>query len=97
MPVAEKIDEDLAAHPERRGDTTGCGDNFAGGVIAEMARQLSLKKRGMSDLMECAVWGIVSGGFARFTVGGAWRESREGEKRALIEPYIAAYRRQIGL
>jgi sugar/nucleoside kinase (ribokinase family) len=97
MPVSEKIDEELAAHPERRGDTTGCGDNFAGGVIAEMAQQLSLKKRGKADLRECAIWGIVSGGFARFTVGGAYRESREGEKRALIEPYLAAYRKQIGL
>jgi sugar/nucleoside kinase (ribokinase family) len=97
MPVSEKINEDLAAHPERRGDTTGCGDNFAGGVIAGMARQMSLKKRGAADLRECVILGIVSGGFACFTVGGAYQESREGEKRALLEPYLAAYRRQIGL
>ncbi|MDR0452155.1 MAG: carbohydrate kinase family protein, partial [Treponema sp.] len=70
MPVSEKIDEDLAARPERRGDTTGCGDNLAGGVIAGMAEQLSLAKRGAADLRECAAMGIVSGGFACFTVGG---------------------------
>ncbi|MDR0708951.1 MAG: hypothetical protein LBF77_02660 [Spirochaetaceae bacterium] len=97
MPVSEKINEDLAAHPERRGDTTGCGDNFAGGVIAGMAQQMSLKKRGAVDLRECAVLGIVSGGFACFTVGGTYYESRAGEKRALLEPYLAAYREQAGL
>jgi sugar/nucleoside kinase (ribokinase family) len=97
MPVSEKINEDLAAYPERRGDTTGCGDNFAGGVIAGMAQQMSLKKRGAADLRECAVFGIVSGGFACFTVGGTYYESRAGEKRALLEPYLADYRRQIGL
>ncbi|MDR2785025.1 MAG: carbohydrate kinase family protein [Treponema sp.] len=97
LPVSEKINEDLAAYPERRGDTTGCGDNLTGGVIAEMARQLSRTKRGEADLRECAVTGIVSGGFACFTVGGTWHESREGEKRALLEPYLAAYRGQIGL
>jgi sugar/nucleoside kinase (ribokinase family) len=97
MPVSEKINEDLAAHPERRGDTTGCGDNLAGGVIAGMAQQLSRTKRGAADLRECVVLGIVSGGFACFTVGGTWHESRAGEKRSLLEPYLAAYRRQIGL
>ncbi|MDR1411672.1 MAG: carbohydrate kinase family protein [Spirochaetaceae bacterium] len=95
LPVSEKINQDLAAYPERRGDTTGCGDNLAGGVIAGMAEQLSLAKRGAADLRECAAMGIVSGGFACFTVGGTCYESREGEKRALLEPYLAAYRRQI--
>ncbi|MDR2054159.1 MAG: carbohydrate kinase family protein [Treponema sp.] len=97
LPVSEKIDEDLAAHPGRRGDTTGCGDNLAGGVIAGMAEQLSRVKRGAADLRECVVMGIVSGGFACFTVGGTWYESRAGEKRSLLEPYLAAYRGQIGL
>ncbi|MDR1351768.1 MAG: carbohydrate kinase family protein [Treponema sp.] len=97
LPVSEKINEDLAAFPERRGDTTGCGDNLAGGVIAGMAEQLSAAKRGAADLRECAAAGIVSGGFACFTVGGTYYESREGEKRALLEPYLAAYRKQAGL
>jgi sugar/nucleoside kinase (ribokinase family) len=95
LPVCEKINEDLAAHPDRRGDTTGCGDNFAGGVIAGMARQLSAAKRGQADLRECVILGTVSGGFACFTVGGTYYESRQGEKRALLEPYLAAYRKQI--
>jgi sugar/nucleoside kinase (ribokinase family) len=97
LPVSEKINQDLAAHPERRGDTTGCGDNLAGGVIAGMAEGLSRTKRGTLNLLECAVIGIVSGGFACFTVGGVRYESRAGEKRSLLEPYLAAYRDQIGL
>ncbi|MDR1129132.1 MAG: carbohydrate kinase family protein, partial [Treponema sp.] len=61
------------------------------------AEQLSAAKRGAADLRECAATGIVSGGFACFTVGGTYYESREGEKRALLEPYLAAYREQASL
>jgi sugar/nucleoside kinase (ribokinase family) len=95
LPVCEEINRELAARPERRGDTTGCGDNFAGGVIASLAEQLAASPGGRADLWECAVQGTVAGGFACFTVGGAFFEEYPGEKRKLLAPYIGAYRRQL--
>jgi sugar/nucleoside kinase (ribokinase family) len=95
LPVCEEINRELAARPERRGDTTGCGDNFAGGVIASLAEQLAAAPGGKADLWECALQGTVSGGFACFTVGGAFYEEHPGEKRKLLAPYIEAYRRQL--
>jgi sugar/nucleoside kinase (ribokinase family) len=95
MPVCEEVNRELAAFPERRGDTTGCGDNFAGGVIAGMAEQLVSVPRGSLDLREACILGVVSGGFACFTLGGTFYESRPGEKRELLAPYIAAYRKQL--
>jgi sugar/nucleoside kinase (ribokinase family) len=95
LPVCEEVNRELAAHPERRGDTTGCGDNFAGGVIASLAEQLAASPRGKADLRECAVQGTVAGGFACFTVGGTFYERYSGEKRELLAPYVAAYRKQL--
>ena len=95
MPVCEEIDRELAAFPERRGDTTGCGDNFAGGVIASIAEQLDASGKGALDIRECVIHGVPAGGFACFTVGGAYNESEPGEKRKLLEPYVDAYRRQL--
>lgn len=37
LPVSEAVGAELRSG-SRRGDTTGCGDNFAGGVIAALAR-----------------------------------------------------------
>ncbi len=96
FPVSASILAELAADPGRRGDTTGCGDNFAGGLIASIAMQLDAGAP-RADLVEALAWGVASGGFACFHVGGVWKESRPGEKRALVEPYAAAWRRQAGL
>jgi sugar/nucleoside kinase (ribokinase family) len=95
LPVCEAVNRELADHPERRGDTTGCGDNFAGGVIVSLAEQLAAASGGKADLRECAVQGAVSGGFACFTVGGTFYERRPGEKRGLLAPYLEAYRKQL--
>jgi sugar/nucleoside kinase (ribokinase family) len=95
LPVCEAVNRELADYPERRGDTTGCGDNFSGGVIAGMAEQLAATPRGSADLRECAVQGTVAGGFACFTIGGAFYERYPGEKRTLLAPYIEAYRNQL--
>jgi sugar/nucleoside kinase (ribokinase family) len=97
MEVCEAADRDWEQFPERRGDTTGCGDNFAGGIIAGTAEQMALVKPGRLDLRELCVQGITAGGFARFTLGGTFYESAPGEKRKLLEPYMADYRRQCGL
>ncbi|MDR0599984.1 MAG: carbohydrate kinase family protein [Treponema sp.] len=105
LPVSAAIDRELAAHPERRGDTTGCGDNFAGGLIAGLAEALALREAGgpgvaapppeaSLDLREICVPGIVAGGFACFTLGGVFYEEERGEKRRLLAPFIEAYRRE---
>ena len=96
MPVCEAVNQELAAHPERRGDTTGCGDNFAGGVITGIAEQLAAVPTGALDLRECVIQGIAAGGFACFTIGGTYYETSPGEKRERLAPYIEAYRKQIG-
>jgi sugar/nucleoside kinase (ribokinase family) len=96
LPVCEAINRDLADFPERRGDTTGCGDNFAGGVIAGIAEQLALAPRGKIDLREACILGTVAGGFTCFTVGGAFYETYAGEKRGRMSSYVDSYHKQIG-
>jgi sugar/nucleoside kinase (ribokinase family) len=92
MPVSEKIRNELKSIREK--DTTGCGDNFAGGVIASLVNQLKDGVR-PPDLQEACCWGIVSGGFACFYTGGTWFEEKPGEKLSKIEPYFKAYKDQI--
>ena len=92
MPVSEKV-----LHEKKNaqgGDTTGCGDNFVGGVIASVVTQL---QNGIShpDITEASSLGVVSGGFACFYLGGTYFEEKIGEKRAKMEPYYDAYRKQI--
>ncbi len=85
IPVSEKIRIMLREHPELAGDTTGCGDNFAGGMIASLAMQIhkGVENPGIS---EATLWGIASGGFACFYVGGTWFEKDKGEKLREIIP-----------
>ena len=92
LPVSGKVTDELKSN--RGGDTTGCGDNFAGGVIASVANQ---RYNGIlhPDMKEACCRGIVSGGFTCFYLGGTYFEEHTGEKRQKIEPYYAAYRRQI--
>jgi sugar/nucleoside kinase (ribokinase family) len=92
MPVSRKVTAELERH--REGDTTGCGDNFAGGVIAFLAHQLS-EGIHFPDLSQACAWGVVSGGFACFYLGGTYMEDRMGEKLKHIKPYLDAYQQQI--
>jgi sugar/nucleoside kinase (ribokinase family) len=80
LPVSKKVIDELRTHPELKGDTTGCGDNFAGGIIASVAMQLQNEKRGQFDLTKAISWGIASGGHTCFTVGGTYLEKSPGEK-----------------
>ena len=73
------------------GDTTGCGDNFAGGVIYSMVSQLQEEKPAL-DLADACSWGIASGDFACFYLGGTYRESRPGEK---VEKVREIYRQYV--
>ena len=96
MPVSALVDEDLAAHPEQRGDTTGCGDNFAGGFTASLIRQLAEEKElGSFSLTDACAWAAASGGFACFCLGGTYLEKAPGEKRAKLQRYHDAYFTQV--
>ena len=92
MPVSEKVI--TSRKNSQVGDTTGCGDNFVGGVIASVVNQ---KQNGSihPDITEACSRGVVSGGFACFYLGGTYFEEETGEKRGKIEPYYEAYRKQI--
>jgi len=92
MPVSRKVTDELR-NPQG-GDTTGCGDNFVGGVIASVVTQLQNGTK-HPDLREACCWGVVSGGFTCFYMGGTYFEEKTGEKRAKMEPYYDAYTKQI--
>lgn len=91
MPVSAAVGE--ALKQGRKGDSTGCGDNFAGGVIASIARQKS-EGRESFDLLDACRWGIVSGGFACFYYGGTYLEQHEGEKLSHLQDLYDKYLRQ---
>ncbi|MDR2385193.1 MAG: carbohydrate kinase family protein [Tannerella sp.] len=93
LPVSEAVTEELKE--KNRGDTTGCGDNFAGGVIASVIAQLGQGRKQL-DLVEACRWGVVSGGFTCFYPGGTWFEKYPGEKRGLLIPYYEKYLKQTG-
>jgi len=95
LPVSKAIVNDLKNNPEIKGDTTGCGDNFVGGMIASVAWQISTLKPGHLDMVEACSWGIVSGGFACYHMGGTYIERRKKEKLNLVKPYYQLYRKQV--
>ncbi|MGQ8336267.1 carbohydrate kinase family protein [Sunxiuqinia sp. A32] len=95
LPVSEKVVQELMSEPERKGDTTGCGDNFAGGVIASVASQLLEKQEGPVDLKNAVALGVASGGFACFYNGGTYYEEYPEQKAGLVESYYKSYLSQI--
>ena len=92
MPVSQKVTDELKHN--KNGDTTGCGDNFVGGGIASIVNQIQ-KGIKQPDILEACCWGIVSGGFACFYMGGTYLEKKAGEKLNKIKTYYEAYIRQI--
>jgi sugar/nucleoside kinase (ribokinase family) len=92
LPVSKKVKEELQFM--RRGDTTGCGDNFAGGVIASLVTQTGNGTEN-PDLKEACINGVISGGFTCFYLGGTYFENQPGEKRKKMEQYYNAYKKQI--
>jgi sugar/nucleoside kinase (ribokinase family) len=95
FPVSRKIVDELHENPHLKGDTTGCGDNFAGGVIASVATQLQTVEFGYFCLKNALSWGVVAGGFACFYVGGTYHENCEREKIARLKSYQSDYLQQI--
>jgi sugar/nucleoside kinase (ribokinase family) len=96
LPVSTYIRTLLETKDAPLGDTTGCGDNFAGGVLASIAYQLCAMKSPAVDLLTACAWGIASGGFACCYLGGTYVEKNPGEKREKIQAVFNDYRRQIG-
>jgi len=96
FPVSKKVAGDFARNPALKGDTTGCGDNFAGGVIASMAMQMKSSEIGKFNLTEAIAWGIASGGFTCYYLGGTYIEDRAGEKLRILESFKNKYIQQIG-
>ena len=92
FPVSSDLVRDLKR--SAGGDTTGCGDNFVGGVLASLLWQMQ-EGRSRPDLSDCLAWGTVSGGFCCFHVGGTSLEEGPGEKLGKITPYYHKYIRQI--
>jgi sugar/nucleoside kinase (ribokinase family) len=95
LPVSEKVKCDLRSLSEQKGDTTGCGDNFTGGVITSLADQLKSKSKGQFDLTEAITWGVASGGFTCFVVGGTFLEKFPGEKLNKVTAFQKEYVKQI--
>jgi len=93
MPISNAVSSELKKE-FHTGDTTGCGDNFAGGVIASLVSQIQ-KKAKPYDLIDACALGIVSGGTTCFYVGGVFQEQFQGEKKELIAPYYKHYKNQI--
>jgi sugar/nucleoside kinase (ribokinase family) len=96
LPVSAKVKCDLKSSPGLKGDTTGCGDNFTGGIIASIASQLRSKPKGQFELIEAISWGVASGGFTCFIVGGTYLEKSPGEKRKRVGELQKKYLKQIG-
>jgi sugar/nucleoside kinase (ribokinase family) len=96
LPVSKKVTEDINIDTSKKGDTTGCGDNFSGGVVASVAWQLKRLSAGKLNFIEAISWGVASGGFCCFTVGGTYIEKHKGEKKQMILALQQEYLKQIG-
>jgi len=79
LPVLE-----VDASARASGDTTGCGDAFAGGLVAALALQMESGAGRDLDLADAVSWGIAAGAFTLGILGGVYYEPRPGEKRRLV-------------
>jgi sugar/nucleoside kinase (ribokinase family) len=97
LPVSERVKEDMLTKPELKGDTTGCGDNFAGGVITSVAQQMMTRLPGQLDLVEAVSLGVASGGFACYILGGTYIEKSLGEKMNRVIEIQKEYYTQLAI
>ena len=95
FPVSQKVIGLLNSSSGISGDTTGCGDNFTGGIITSLAWQIRDKKKGQIDFTEAISWGVASGGFTCFITGGTYIEKYPGEKLNRVSGLQKEYLKQI--
>jgi len=95
IPIVRDIVKDKMQRLLAEGDTVGCGDNFAGGVVASIALQLKRKKNQI-DLVEACILGNLSGGITSTITGGFYKEKFPGEKKQAIDRYYNKYLNQLG-
>lgn len=89
LPISEMVFNRIKKG-EYKGDTTGCGDNFVGGVISSVATQM--KEKGIKcNLKQAVVNGICSSGFTCSYAGGTYFEKKTGDKKHKIETLKKAY------
>lgn len=91
FPVSRMVTDEV----RKRGDTTGCGDNFAGGVIESVAMQKKSDRRKPMDLVQAVAQGVAAGGFACSYLGGTFNETFMYEKRDRIREIKEDYLNQI--
>ena len=96
VPVSRKVIDELKSSPGQKRDTTGCGDNFTGGIISSVANQLKNKKKGQFNLIDALSWGVASGGMTCFIAGGTYLEKYPGEKLNKVVEFQREYLKQIG-
>jgi sugar/nucleoside kinase (ribokinase family) len=96
LPTSEEVERRAPLSSETSRDTTGCGDNFLGGVLSNIARQIAARGDGPIDLRDAVIEGIAAGAAAWFCLGSTHLERRAGEKAAMVADFKAAYLRQIG-
>ena len=97
MPVSTEPRRRAATINLESRDTTGCGDNFAGGVIANLALQIdrSAAPNRELDLREAVIDGIAAGAAAWFYLGGTWVERHPGEKAEMVNEHRQSYLAQL--
>lgn len=97
LPVSAEVARVLRSAERPPGDTTGCGDNFVGGLLRAVAEQREAgAAKGKLDMVEACAEAVVAGGFACFYIGGTYSEASPGEKRSRIEQLAKLYRAQRG-
>ena len=87
--VSAYMDELMEQDPSLRKDTTGCGDNFLGGVLVSIARQK--ERSSLLSMKDICTWGAASGGFACTYHGGTYLETEPGEKEKQLLVVVQAY------
>jgi len=91
LPVSRYMDDLMAQDPSIRKDTTGCGDNFVGGVLVALAKHLLKKEKSLVNMRDICAYGASSGGLTCTYHGGTFYEEKSGEKAALLQPVVSAY------
>lgn len=97
LPVSARVTLALNEQADAIGDTTGCGDNFVGGVIASLAKQMISSPGKAVDLKDAIALGAASGGFACFYHGGTFYEKAPGQKAGEVYEYYKDYLKQTGI